>query len=106
MPDSPPELPTPLIESRIYRICGQKVLLDSDLAELYGVPTGRLNEMVKRNAKRFPEDFLFPLTPAEAREVQALKSQSAILKPRPAPEVHTQGFYRTRNRYAFFGLDQ
>jgi ORF6N domain len=80
MPESSLELAALLIESRIYRIRGQKVLLDSDLAELYGVPTGRLNEVVKRNTKRFPEDFLFPLTPAEAREVQALKSQSAILK--------------------------
>jgi hypothetical protein len=80
MPESSPELAAPLMESRIYRIRGHKVLLDSDLAELYGVPTGRLNEVVKRNAKRFPPDFLFPLTPAEAREVQALKSQSAILK--------------------------
>jgi len=80
MPDSSPELPAPLIENRIYLIRSQKVLLDSDLAELYGVPTGRLNEAVKRNAKRFPEDFMFSLTPAEAREVQALKSQNAILK--------------------------
>jgi ORF6N domain len=80
MPESSPELAAPLIESRIYRIRGQKVLLDSDLAELYGVPTGRLYEVVKRNAKRFSKDFLFPLTPAEAREVQALKSQSAIVR--------------------------
>jgi hypothetical protein len=44
---------------------GQKVLLDAELAELYGVPTKRLNEQVKRNAARFPEDFLFRLTSAE-----------------------------------------
>jgi phage regulator Rha-like protein len=80
MPDSSPELPAPLIENRIYLIRSQKVLLDSDLAELYGVPTGRLNEAVKRNVKRFPEDFMFSLTLTEAREVQALKSQNAILK--------------------------
>ena len=53
---------------------GQKVILDADLAELYGVPTKRLNEQVKRNADRFPEDFLFQLT---AQEWSNLKSQIA-----------------------------
>ena len=51
-----------LIERRIYVIRGQKVMLDSDLAELYQVPTKRLNEAVKRNGARFPEDFMFQLT--------------------------------------------
>jgi hypothetical protein len=48
-----------LIERRIYLIRGHKVMIDGDLAELYGVPTHRLNERVKRNRKRFPEDFMF-----------------------------------------------
>jgi hypothetical protein len=59
------------IEPRILLIRGQKVLLDADLAALYGVTTKRLNEQVKRNRKRFPEDFLFSLTASEKAEVVA-----------------------------------
>ena len=62
------------IESLILTLRGQKVILDADLAELYDVPTKRLNEQVKRNADRFPEDFLFQLT---ATEFENLKSQFA-----------------------------
>ena len=54
---------------------GHKVILDSDLAELYGVTVGRLNEQVKRNQQRFPRDFMFRLT---ERENQILRSQFAI----------------------------
>jgi hypothetical protein len=57
---------TKLIEQRILLIRGQKVLLDSDLAELYGVETRTLNEAVKRNATRFPADFMFRLSQEEA----------------------------------------
>jgi len=63
------------IERRIYTIRGQQVMLDSDLAELYQVPTFRLNEAVKRNSSRFPEDFMFQLT---KEEVHNLISQIAI----------------------------
>jgi len=62
---------------RILTIREQKVVLDSDLAAIYGVTTGRFNEAVKRNAKRFPEDFSFVLSPEENA---VLKSQIAILK--------------------------
>ena len=55
-------VPAELIERQIYLIRGSKVMLDSDLADLYQVPTYRLNEAVKRNAKRFPPDFMFQLT--------------------------------------------
>jgi hypothetical protein len=55
--------PTLHIENRILMIRGQKVMIDADLATLYGVPTKRLNEQVKRNAERFPADFMFQLTP-------------------------------------------
>ncbi len=65
------------VEQKIYLIRGHKVMLDSDLAELYGVPTFRLNEQVKRNIKRFPPDFMFQLT---AEETRSLRSQIAILK--------------------------
>src|SRR6201991_3821623 len=61
-----------LIERRIYLIRGQKVMLDFDLAELYGVSTKQLNQQVRRNKKRFPEDFMFRLTKEEA---ESLRSQ-------------------------------
>ena len=61
----------------IRTIRGQKVILDSDLARIYGVTTKRLNEQVRRNAKRFPSDFLFQLT---AEEADSLRSQIATLK--------------------------
>ncbi|MFI5391627.1 MAG: ORF6N domain-containing protein [Bacteriovoracales bacterium] len=62
------------IESKIYIIRGQKVMLDSDLANLYGVEVKRLNEQVKRNIERFPEDFMFQ---CESRELEDLRSQFA-----------------------------
>src|SRR6266487_3164761 len=55
----------PAVENKIYTIRGQKVILDRDLAALYEVPTFRFNEAVKRNRKRFPEDFLFQITQEE-----------------------------------------
>lgn len=66
-------LPVPMerVENMILLIRGQKVMLDADLAELYGVPTKRLNEQVKRNAERFPDDFMFILTAEEKAEVVA-----------------------------------
>lgn len=66
------------IEHRIHAIRGQRVMLDSDLAELYEVTTAALNQQVKRNPSRFPEDFAFRLT---AREHVALISQIVISKP-------------------------
>jgi hypothetical protein len=63
------------IEHAIHLIRGQKVMLDSDLAAIYGVTTSRLNEQLKRNRKRFPKDFAFQL---DAEEFAHLKSQIAI----------------------------
>jgi hypothetical protein len=63
-----------LIERRIYLIRGHRVMLDVDLAALYGVPTKRLNEQVQRNRKRFREDFMFQLT---REETESLRSQFA-----------------------------
>lgn len=65
------------IQSRIYEIRGQRVMLDRDLAELYQVTTGNLNKAVKRNIKRFPSDFMFQLT---TEEWELLKFQIGILK--------------------------
>ena len=59
------------IRSRILTIRGVQVILDRDLAELYGVPTKRLNEQVKRNAERFPVDFMFHLSKTEMAELVA-----------------------------------
>jgi hypothetical protein len=53
------------IEERILTIRGQRVMIDSDLAELYGVPTKALNQAVKRNAVRFPSDFMFQFNSTE-----------------------------------------
>jgi hypothetical protein len=64
----------------IRTIRGEKVLLDSDLAKIYGVPTKRLNEQVRRNASRFPPDFLFQLTKEEAETELHSRSQIATLK--------------------------
>jgi len=68
------------IESRIMLVRGQKVMMDRDLAELYGVPTKALNQAVKRNIQRFPEDFLFQLTLEEGRGLLLLRSQTVTLK--------------------------
>jgi hypothetical protein len=65
------------IESLILSLRGQKVILDADLAGIYGVPTKVLNQAAKRNADRFPEDFLFRLTTEEAEGVERSRSQIA-----------------------------
>ncbi len=62
------------ILNRIYVIRDQKIMIDEDLAAMYGVETRRLNEQVKRNIKRFPKDFMFTLT---QKEYENLKSQNA-----------------------------
>ena len=71
------QISIPEIEDKIFLIRKGKVMLDSDLAELYGVTTKRLNEQVRRNLDRFPKDFMFQLTKAED---QNLKSQIATSK--------------------------
>jgi hypothetical protein len=62
------------IEEKIYLVRGQRVMLDSDLAEVYSVSTKRLNEQVRRNIDRFPDDFMFQLT---EQEFESLRSQIA-----------------------------
>lgn len=70
-------IPMERMVSRILLVRGQKVMLDADLAELYGVTTKRLNEQVKRNIARFPSDFMFQMN---AREYRSLRSHFATLK--------------------------
>jgi len=67
-------VPAEFVERRILTIRGHNVIIDTDLAELYGVETRRLNEQVKRNQDRFPDDFVFRLT---QKEFEHLRSQSA-----------------------------
>jgi hypothetical protein len=71
-------VPLAEIERHILALRGQKVMLDGDLADLYGVPTKRLNEQVRRNLGRFPPDFMFQLS---AEEASALRSQNATSEP-------------------------
>jgi len=66
-----------VITPAIRTIRGEKVILDFDLARIYGVPMRRLNEQVRRNARRFPADFMFKLTAAESEAVLRSRSQIA-----------------------------
>lgn len=75
------------IEPLILTLRGQRVILDSDLAEVYGVQTKVLNQAVKRNAERFPEDFMFQLT---ADEWNVLRSQSATLDNDQSKAIRSQ----------------
>ena len=70
-------VPVEHIEQRIYLMHGLKVMLDADLARIYGVTTKRLNQQVRRNLKRFPQDFMFQLTKEEA---DSLRLQNATLE--------------------------
>ena len=80
MPNTSIALPDELIEDTILFIRGKKVIFDHDLAKLYGVSTRALNQAVKRNLDRFPEDFMFQLTKVETEEWQRLKpSRSQIV---------------------------
>jgi ORF6N domain len=71
-------IPSERINSRIYLIRGQKVLMDRDLAELYGVETRALNQAVRRNKERFPDDFMFMLTRDEIRRISQIVTSSDL----------------------------
>ncbi len=62
------------IENKIYNIRGERVMLDGDLAEIYGVETRVLKQAVRRNLHRFPTDFMFELTLEELRRLESLRS--------------------------------
>ena len=98
-------IPQEVIEKKIYLMRGQKVMLDSDLAKIYGVTTTRLNQQVNRNHDRFPEDFMFQLT---KKEFESLILQLATSKKgrggrRKLPYVFTEHGAITR-RSSFFNL--
>ena len=71
-------IPVEIIERKIYLFRGHKVMLDSDLAELYEVSTRRLNEQVKRNVARFPADFMFQLSEEEAENLRSQFATSSL----------------------------
>ena len=81
-----------IIRSKIYEIRGQKVMLDRDLAEMYGVETRALNQAVKRNSDRFPEDFMFQMTDEEVDiwKSQIVMSNSIKMGIRRNPYVFTE----------------
>lgn len=73
-------IPIEVVESKIIIVRGHRVMIDRDLAELYRVPVKRLNEQVKRNRDRFPDDFMFQLTLDEGTSILRSRSQIATLK--------------------------
>ena len=81
MNNQPEIIPAQDIARLIHSVRGQRVILDSDLAKVYQVRAKALNQAVKRNRARFPEDFVFRIAPAESEALQALRSQSVTLKP-------------------------
>ncbi len=83
-------VPVQLVERRIYMIRGQKVTLDADLAELYQVPTKRVNEQVQRNPGRFPKDFMFRLKEAEAENLRSQIATSSWGGRRNLPYAFTE----------------
>src|SRR4029453_13504413 len=72
------------IDGMIHTIRGMRVMLDGDLAEIYGVPTFRFNEAIKRNRHRFPADFMFQLT---REEFDSLRSQIAMSKTENSSQI-------------------
>jgi phage regulator Rha-like protein len=76
-------VPDEIVMSKILLIRGKKVMIDRDLAELYGVTTKQMNQQVKRNLKRFPEDFMFQLTIEEKEEVVTFCDHLKTLKYSP-----------------------
>ena len=100
MPNTSIALPDESIEDTILLIRGKRVILDHDLARLYGVATKVLNQAVKRNLDRFPEDFMFQLTNAETEERQRLKrsrSQIVTLKKTRGTNIKYQPFAFTEH---------
>jgi len=83
-------VPGELIEKRIFLIRGEKVMLDRDLSELYGVGTRDLNKAVSRNPDRFPSDFMFPLTRQEVRDLMFHFGTSSWGGVRKPPRVFTE----------------
>jgi len=78
----PQDIPIPDVQNLVLTLRGKRVLLDSDLERLYGVPTKRLNEQVRRNADKFPGDFAFQLTREEVANLKSQFATSSLQTPR------------------------
>lgn len=91
-----------VVINKIYLVRGQKVMLDKDLAELYGVTTGNLNKAVKRNLVRFPDDFMFQLTEKEFKDMIFQNGTSSWGGTRKRPYA----FYRTGCGHAIQCVEQ
>lgn len=83
------------IDEMIVTVRGQRVILGDDLARIYGVETRVLNQAVRRNADKFPSDFIYQVTREEAKEAQRLRSQIVIFCPADDPR---ECFYRKGDR--------
>ena len=90
MPQKKAMVPVGKIEQRILLIRGEKVIVDTDLAEFYGVPTKRLNEQAKRNKARFPHDFMLQI-------IELIKAIKQLLKPEPPPKKRRIGFHAKKH---------
>jgi hypothetical protein len=100
-------LPQEIMQNSIYEILNLKVMLDSDLAKLYQVETKRINEAVKNNPDKFPEDFYFELTEEEFENLRSKISTTNFSKTRTMPKVFTeQGVYMLATVSAFEILSQ
>lgn len=88
-----------VIQDKIYEIRGQRVMLDRDLAEMYGVTTSALNQSVKRNAQRFPEEFMFRISKTEWENMSSQFVTTSRTK--TTKNVFSLRFYRTRGGHAF-----
>lgn len=91
-----------ILQSKIYEVRGQKVMLDFDLALLYKVGTRVLNQAVKRNINRFPEDFMFQLT---LEELENMSSQSVTTYPSKRPKTSLPFAFTELRRYALENKD-
>ena len=97
--------PIEVVAQRILLIRGTKVMLDADLAELYAVPTKALNQAVRRNAERFPADFMFKLAKSEKQEVVTNCDHLARLKYSPAlPYAFTDMAPPTQDKHRPIGF--
>ena len=91
-----------LIQSKIYEIRGQRVMLDFDLAQMYGTETKVLKQAVKRNIKRFPTDFMFELN---KEEFEFLRSQFVTSNQRGRNTLYALCLYRAKSGNAFFHIE-
>jgi len=97
-------IPVDRIENKILYLRGQKVMIDYDLAVLYDVPVKRLNEQVKRNLERFPDDFMFQLTKNEANLISQFATSGSVLRSQIATLNDKNSEDKTNSRSQFATL--